>query len=50
MEKNICSKTYYIIVDSWASLASGGIKNLFANVGDLGSIRGLGRSPGEGKG
>ena len=34
MEKNICSKTYYIIVDSWASLASGGIKNLFANVGD----------------
>ena len=50
MKKSICNKTDYINVDSWASLGSGGIKNLFANAGDLGSIPGLGRSPGEGKG
>ena len=50
MKKSIYSKTDYINVDSWASLGSGGIKNLFANAGDLGSIPGLGRSPGEGKG
>ena len=35
--------------NSWASLVAQLVKNLRVMVGDLGSIPGLGRSPGEGK-
>ena len=35
---------------SWASLVAQMVKNLACNAGDLGSIPGLGRSPGEGNG
>ena len=35
---------------SWASLVAQMVKNLACNAGDLGSIPGLGRSPGEGHG
>ena len=35
---------------SWASLLAQMVKNLACNAGDLGSIPGLGRSPGEGNG
>ena len=34
----------------WASLVVQLVKNLTCNAGDLSSIPGLGRSPGEGKG
>ena len=39
----------YTLQYSWASLVSAG-KESACNAGDLGSIPGLGRSPGEGKG
>ena len=35
---------------SWASLGSSNVKESACNVGDLSSIPGLGRSPGEGNG
>ena len=34
----------------WGSLVAPSVKNLPANVGDLSSVSGLGRSPGEGHG
>ena len=34
----------------WASLVAQVVKNLPVNAGDMGSISGLGRSPGEGNG
>ena len=34
----------------WASLVAQVVKNLTVNAGDVGSIPGLGRSPGEGNG
>ena len=34
----------------WASLVAQLLKNLPANEGDMGSVPGLGRSPGEGNG
>ena len=42
--------TGYSLQYSWASLVAQLVKNLPAMLGDLGSIPGLGRSPGEGKG
>ena len=36
--------------DIWASLVAQLVKNPACNAGDLGSIPGLGKSPGEGKG
>ena len=38
----------YLLQDSWASLVAQLLKNPPASAGDLGSIPGLGRSPGEG--
>ena len=40
---------YFILQYSWFTCSSAG-KESACNAGDLGSIRGLGRSPGEGKG
>ena len=40
----------YPLQYSWASLLPRLVKNLPANVGDLGLVPGMGRSPGEGKG
>ena len=40
----------YSLQYSWASLVAQLVKNLPANVGNLGSVPGWGRSPGEGKG
>ena len=44
------SDFYFHIYYMWASRGALGVKNLPANAGDLGSIPGLGRSPGEEKG
>ena len=46
LEKGYATHSQY----SWASLVAQPVKESACNAGDLGSIPGLGRSPGEGKG
>ena len=46
----LLKQEFSALFDSWASPCDSAGKESTCNVGDLGSIPGLGRSPGEGKG